>query len=236
MRHRLLLICASERTGSGFLCWLMAATRRMGDPREYYSMQEPRHRNLDKHGPAFLEALARRTATPNGVFGIKAMLGCLGRFGVLDHWGEIQARFAPQVVWLRRRDKLRQAISRYRAVLTGEWHRRCGARPPETVLPFNSVRIWKDHDRFVANERFWPPQFQRMGVNPLEVWYEDLIVDPQAVVNRICRSMGVAAPAVDLRRCPIAVQRDEPTELWVRRLTGGMVGSSQSYVDWASEG
>jgi len=37
-------------------------------------------------------------------------------------------------------------------------------------------------------------------------------------VREICRLAGVTANPGDLRKCPLVIQRDEITEMWVRRL------------------
>jgi len=208
----------------------------MGDPREWYNDRLRCHSHRDRHGLPYLRILAEETATPNGVFGIKVMLGCLGRFGISEVWSEVCDLYRPQLVWLRRRDKLRQAISRYRAMQTDEWQRSSGTPPNRTPVPFDAAAIWDGYDKIVHWEQCWEGEFRGLGARPLEVCYEQIVANPQAVVDKICRLMGVATRPIDVGQCPIAVQRDELTELWVRRLTGGLVGNSGSYVDWASEG
>ncbi len=221
-RHcRLYLICTLERTGSEYLCWLLRSTGMMGDPQEWYNHNLPQRWTPSKSGIPFLEALARETSTVNGVFGIKMMLGCLHNFALLDRWDAIRERFAPQMVWLRRRDKLRQAISRYRAIETGQWHRTTADQPPQTSPRFNARQIWAHHDQLLQWEQDWQREFRAIGERPLEVWYEDIQTDPQPAVREICRLVGVTANPVDLRKCPLVIQRDELTEMWVRRLREG---------------
>jgi LPS sulfotransferase NodH len=162
--------------------------------------------------------LADDTASGNGVFGIKVMFGCLQRFGIVAEWPAVRERFSPQMIWLRRRDKLRQAISRYRATQTGDWSRRAAA-PLSYPPQFDAAEIWRNYDRLVAWETGWERTFRQLAVRPRQVWYEEILADPQAAVDAICRLVGVKAPRVDVGRCPLAVQRDEVTEMWARRLS-----------------
>jgi LPS sulfotransferase NodH len=190
----------------------------MGDPREWYNANEPQFSELDKQGLPFMRHLAEKTATANGVFGIKVLLGCLGRFGIAAEWPAIRNRFSPRIIWLRRRDTMRQAISRYRAKQTDEWARTTIAlphRPPR----FDAAEIWRNYDQLVAWEADWAREFRELAVQPLQVWYEEVLSNPQSAVDAICRLVGVKAPAVDPERCPMAIQRDEVTEMWTRRLT-----------------
>jgi LPS sulfotransferase NodH len=190
----------------------------MGDPQEWYNEKQPRYHDCDKYGIPFVQRLADATATGNGVFGIKLMLGCLGRFGIAAQWPAIRERFSPQVVWLRRRDKLRQAISRYRASQSGRWLRPTTAAPPPPP-EFDAAEIRRNYDRLVAWEADWEREFRKLAICPRQVWYEEILADPQSVVDAICGLVGVSAPLVDPSGCPLAVQRDELTEIWVRRLT-----------------
>ena len=228
MKQRLYLICTLERTGSDYLCWLLRSTRRMGDPREWYNDRQPRLAHVDRTGMPFLETLAAETASPNGVFGIKVMLGCLGRFGVLGQWSEVCQRYAPRLVWLRRRDRLRQAISRYRAIVTDQWQLARGDAPRGTRVPFDAAAIWDSYHKIEHWEQCWESDLRQLGVRPLAAWYEDVVADPQGAVEAICGLVGVRAPAVQPARCPLAVQRDELTELWVRRLGGGATSDAHA--------
>jgi LPS sulfotransferase NodH len=190
----------------------------MGDPREWYNLNDRRYRACDKYGIAFLERLAEESATPNGVFGVKVMSGSLGRFGVVAQWREIRARFSPQMIRLRRRDKVRQAISRYRAKRSGQWSRSPAALPPRPP-EFDAAEIARNYNWLVAWEAQWDRMLRELSVEPRQIWYEDVQADPQSAVDSICRLLGVTAPSLDLSRCPLAIQRDELTEIWARRLT-----------------
>jgi LPS sulfotransferase NodH len=201
------------------LCWLLGSTGVMGDPQDWFNENvNPRYRGLRKHGLPYLQRLAEDTATPNGLFGIRLFLVYLRNFGTAAEWSAIRERFSPQLIWLRRRDKLRQAISRYRAQQTHEWSRPTTA-PPAEPPQFNARSIKRHYEKLVSEDAQWERSFHELEVCPWQVWYEELLADPQAAVDGICRVVDVSAPRVDPGRCPLAVQRDEVTEEWVRRLT-----------------
>src|SRR5690348_4843448 len=133
------LVCATQRSGSTLLCKALSATGVAGRPEEYFEALEatglpaqPRDYLPElgdelglpplRHGdplPPFAERLAaaeRAGTTPNGVFGAKVMWS----YGapVLAALGDSDAHW----VLVRRRDKLRQAISLWRAIQTRQWN------------------------------------------------------------------------------------------------------------------
>ena len=172
---------------------------------------------MDRRGLPYLKRIAEDTSTPNGVFGVKVMVDMLGRFGVYDAWDEIVRRYDPQLVYLRRRDRLSQAISRYRAAYNKQWQ----LQPGESLAPappFDAAEIRREQKHFYRLEGAWHREFRRVRVSPVEIWYEDIQKDPKAAVAGICRLVGVPSPQVDPASCPLVVQRDLLTQFWARRM------------------
>ncbi|HJQ52152.1 MAG TPA: Stf0 family sulfotransferase [Gaiellaceae bacterium] len=125
--ERSLLICFVARSGSWFLCGLLASTGVLGRPEEFFWMPGDRVASQD------LGHVLRRGSTSNRVFSCKFQLG---------QWSELLARARrgatdlpdrelvgrmfpnPLYIWLQREDTVAQAVSWSRAMQTGLWSTR----------------------------------------------------------------------------------------------------------------
>ena len=171
--------------------------------------------------------------TPNGVFGAKIMWGYLDDFVALMRRVEGFADLpVPEVLdWafpglryvrITRRDKVRQAVSLWKAVQTQDWKREDdeAAARPRAAPTFSFSAI--DHlvHQLIAHDAAWDGYFTGLGLEPLVVTYEELAEAHAPVVRRVLEHIGVAAPdrIVDARP-RLSVQADELSEEWTRRYT-----------------
>ena len=183
----------------------------------------------------YLHWVEDRATTSNGVFGAKIMwpymAGLVAGLSTIPcHRGvvapeELLARAFPRLayVWLRRMDKVRQAVSLWRAIQTWHWRedaardtggRECGAPGAPLVYSFEAI----DHLRkgLIASDRAWEIYFEVMGTKPLTLTYEDFVNEKHETVTRLLRHVGVAYPAGAYYDAPCtARQSDELSEQWV---------------------
>jgi LPS sulfotransferase NodH len=227
---RTLVVCATPRSGSGVLCEALTATRRAGWIDEYLHPAVAAHyaaRWDVPPGPAWTARPLAEGRTPNGVLGVKVMWPDLER--VLSGRGPVPAGFlagcpgALVCVHLQRRDRLRQAISMWRAVATGAFRRRAGAPPPaERPLPeFWRPAIENRIREIEAAERAWAEWFAAAGGEPLRLVYED------DVAGRLEATLALVLDALGEPRAPVAAaptyrrQADEWTERMIALFLAG---------------
>src|SRR4051794_5096798 len=164
--------------------------------------------------------------TSNGVFGAKLMWGYLGDFATLLRGIDgmdglpvpaLLGRAFPglRYVQITREDKVRQAVSLWKAVQTQAWRGedRVAREPVFSFRAVNSlVRLPP------APDASGDASFRGLGHEPLKITYEELAAAPEPVVRRVLGHLGVDAPA-DLRLGSprLAVQADELSEAWIRR-------------------
>jgi trehalose 2-sulfotransferase len=175
-------------------------------------------------------ALAQGT-TPNGVFGAKLMWGYLGDFAQLlrgiDGMGgrplpELLGRAFPglRYVQITRQNKIRQAVSLWKAVQTQAWKREAGEevkRPVELVFSFRAINYLVR--LLTAHDASWDAYFLGLGYEPLKITYEELAESTDAVIRRVLVHLGIPAPAELVVEAPrLSVQADEVSEEWVRRV------------------
>ena len=180
----------------------------------------------------YLDWALTQGTTPNGVFGAKLMWGYLGDFAVLLRGIEglaglpipalLEEAF-PGLHYVRvtRSDKVRQAVSLWRAVQTQAWRQEDdGADERRAKEPTFSFRAINYLVRMLtAHDASWDAYFLGLGHEPLTVTYEELADAHEPVVLRVLAHMGIEAPA-DLQIEPpkLKPQADELSERWVARV------------------
>ncbi|MGE0722922.1 MAG: Stf0 family sulfotransferase [Alphaproteobacteria bacterium] len=221
------ILASTHRTGSTLLCHLLAATGRLGVPSEYFRgkgmmpVAAARLGAVAEDGalrfPTYLRALLRCRTTPNGVFGAKV------------HFHQAEANL-PQpafrrlaagatYVWLRRRDLVGQAISYAIARRTATYLRPTGAASPAAGVPFDLREALAALHSILQYNGYWQLYFEANAIVPLEVWYEDLLSDPDPVCRRIAGTVGVTLVApVSIAQAPIERQRRSVNAEWREQL------------------
>ena len=224
------VICSTPRSGSNFLCELLQRTEVAGRPDEYFWNPPAGHeRWAVSEYRAYVEGIQQAGTTPNGVFGIKLMWAYFGevvaRLGALTGQAdasppEVLAAVFPNLkyVWLTRRDKVRQAISWHRALTTQRWRSTdtVGEDAPEPTFDFETIGALVGVA--TVDDGAWREFFDRHGIEPLTIVYEDLEQDPEQACRRVLDFLQLSAsapsPAQDWRH---QRQADALTDEWVAR-------------------
>ena len=174
----------------------------------------------------FHYALQRGT-TGNGVFGAKMMWNYFDDFrdrirelpGLADStFNEALDVVFPhlRIIFVRRRDKVAQAVSLWKAVQTQQWR-------DESV---EELRQPAEYDyralKFLVGELHrwdakWEDWFHATGRVPIRVIYEDFVGARAATVGRVLDELGVDPPEPERDRRPMRRQADELSSTWVAR-------------------
>ena len=242
--HTSYIVCTLPRSGSWLLSESLEDTGLAGSPREWFNEVTEDEKFRDWGISSYADYLPRMLdlgSTPNGVFGVKchwyqfaqmpAKLGRVPGCAGLET-PELLAELFPglRYVWLTRRDKARQAVSLYRARRTGQWWQIAGYQPfspapastesgspaaPPFELDFAAIE--RLERIAVEQEAKWREHFDRAGVEPLVVAYEDLVeaFDPQ--VRRVLSFLDVEIPEGLCIETRLRRQADALSEEWVER-------------------
>ena len=132
---------------------------------------------------AYLELVLAAGTTPNGVFGAKVMWG---------HLPELPPFPQPRFIWLRRRDRVAQAVSFAKAIQTGHWHDWDPA--PSAAPVFDRGAIETLLLEIDEHDRCWADWFGARSVEALELSFEDLLSDPEAQTLRVLDFLGLRLP------------------------------------------
>jgi LPS sulfotransferase NodH len=120
-----------------------------------------------------------------------------------------------RVVWLRRADSTRQAISLYRARATSVWHSTDGpvGRPDP---PFDAEGLRATIAEVEADDARWAQELASRALPVHQITYEELVVDQEAVLAECFTFLG--APGTPVPASRLERVADEVTEEWVERL------------------
>lgn len=230
-RPRCYVIAESPRSGSQLLADLLWRSGRMGAPGEYLNAEHTIPRLMERFAlgavdrpggmEAYLRALVQHRTSPNGVFGLKAHFN-----QVRPHLHRASLRRLlrrSQFVWLRRRDVLGQAISYLVALRSGRWRQLRGSDPLDQRLEFSDRAIDRAVATIEADERLWQIAFEANRIEPLVVWYEDIVADPDPVCRAICQLVGVTPERpFRLADSPLERQSEPVKAAWRRRFVAGL--------------
>ncbi|MGI8450459.1 MAG: Stf0 family sulfotransferase [Streptosporangiaceae bacterium] len=209
------LLCSLPRSGSWLLGLALEDTGLTGHPYPFFCPRVMDYCaatfSLPSPPPvrAYLDAVFSNALTPNGVFGAKVEWSDLLNFFDLVRaewpagtaWDERQVLEDllgdVRIVYLERRDKVREAVSFWRALETGEWARPAGTEAawPDGEPDFG--RLDEVFDILAAEDAEWKRFFRDNGFEPLIVTYEDCTRDEESfgtAIREILDFTGVSVP------------------------------------------
>lgn len=188
-------------------------------------------RHRQRHGIFRQSACCRQTA--NGIFGLKlfwhqlpALIAKLRAAPCLaDAPAEaslhdlLKAKLgaAPRYIWLRRRDKLSQAISYLRASKSGIWRSTDAASDDgrcDADLAFDFDLIAQLVRLVHHSDLRWKAFFREHQIGVLEIVYEDFVAPYDASVFRILEFLGISRDGVVVTPPRLQRQADARTLEW----------------------
>ena len=240
------LICTVPRSGSTYLCDLISRTGILGmrpyEPPRRFEYVLRHFRDADR-GPTgvheFLGAAFAESASPNGVGGFKVMWQHFDRLidealrdgahrGLrrIDVEGQIAA--TTRFVWLRRRNRVRQAISWTKALQSDGWHME-SQRAYRGAYTYDFPGICLARWRIHRAETGWSDFFRRCDARPLVLYYEDCLSDLPEAIGSIAWFLGVPPPdEVPAASSSLEVQADAVNDEWEHRFRVDSAGVAAS--------
>jgi trehalose 2-sulfotransferase len=182
--------------------------------------------------PWFRYVLQRGT-TLNGVFGAKMMWNYLDdfklRMGELPGLGDLSfnerldAVFPRlKIIFMRRRDKVAQAVSLWKAIQTQQWRTESESdseqleadEPPGVEYDFRAIEyLLNELHRWDAR---WEDWFHATGRQPIRVFYDEFTGSRAATIGRVLDALGIDPPAPQGKK-PMRRQADDRSRDWVAR-------------------
>ena len=234
--RRCYMLCAVARSGSNLLADGLVKVRRAGRPGQYFLPQNEKRTAVD-HGidpnasfATYIRGVVSELASANGVFGFKVMAWYLDKFlarmretGAFGdaNTGELEMlRHAfprLQFIQILRHNKVRQAISKARALQTGLWKIQHGKRPLAEAQ-FDPQLIARCMNDVRREENIWASFFERTGVTAFRVEYEELCRDYEGTIRAVLDFLKVKLPRRIRISSPVTIsQADATSREWEER-------------------
>ncbi|CAD5946489.1 Stf0 family sulfotransferase [Planktothrix agardhii] len=182
------IICFTERCGSTMLCSLIKETNLLGMPDEYINPRGVVQTYLKKY-PAkdvfqYFDLLRRNQVT-NDIFGMKT---CFYDLNFLLERGIVGELLSPvKFIYMTRHNVIQQAISSYRARKSNIWHlyKNRSISSEQPVIEYDELAILSHVESRLKERLQWENFFTLYSVNPLRITYEDVLENPQKVLQKI---------------------------------------------------
>ena len=121
-------------------------------------------------------------------------------------------------IWLRRRNRVEQAVSWAIACQTGVWAQRTGEKPQPRGAPkfdFKVIDEWCN--RIATHETAWLNYFHENQIEPLVLFYEDVVACNRGAAERVLQFLGLPTPAaMEIVPSEVEKQADQLSEEWTK--------------------
>ena len=179
----------------------------------------------------YLRQVLKEGMTPNGVFGTKMMWGYFNDFlsnvRELPEYEETPTAalledIFPNLRYIHiiRRDKIRQAVSLWRAIQTSVWRQDEGMSfyKSHHELTFSRVAIEHLIEQIEFHEEAWNRYFSINSISPFTIVYEDFVPTQEETIRAILNYLAIplSEPFTFTAR-KMKQQADELSEEWVQQ-------------------
>ena len=203
--HPPFFMATCRRSGAHLLMSLLNSTKKIGHIGEHLYQAQAARANGETWTDAEVldffeivyERAYKRRPNPTEHWGTKVDIL---DFFILERYLDL-VQLVPQSfqwIWLRRRDKTKQAISRIRASKTDIWQLPVDSPPEKITRAHSEVRIERNelYKRTFWNfllEEVWEQFFEQNEITPHVIYYEDFIEEStwESVVADIFGFLGV---------------------------------------------
>ena len=225
----------TQRTGSTLLYKAIESTGVAGVPREWFNCPPDLLTTFKKTSHAELqEYLYKLGCTPNGVFGIShsfyephfsqltETLRSLPACGSAQTertaiWEQVFPNH--RHIFMTRRNKVRLAVSWWRAIQSGEWHvpTEQVRNPVDLSDKYSFDAINHLYNECSMREAGIQEFFAEGGITPLNIFYEDFIQNYEGTVRTILDYLGLDSQSAPIALPALTKIADTVSEEWVQR-------------------
>lgn len=230
----------SQRNGSSLLCEGLKSTGLAGKPEEYFHMPESddllSYYGVDSY-EAFQQKLWKEGTTPNGIFGVKVnaprkendpiieelrKVPGLKNPGQANHF-EVWQNLLPNTkhLFITRRNKIRQAVSWWKAIVSQTWH-----RPQGVLRQYNPADIRDRYDFAAIRHLLFETTLREARIQDMlnqarassfTIVYEDFIQSYEETIRSVVKYLGVEEETFPVATPYYQQLADDLSDEWTER-------------------
>lgn len=229
----------SPRSGSTLLCKGLEETGIAGKPGEFFTLFEfnsLREKYKVETYPDLKRKLWQEGTSANGVFGIKIVNDqkvfdeIYSLKTKLDHRDSPEYDFMDEIfpkckdIYLTRRNKIRQAVSWWKAIKDEVWH----IEPGQNKQLHGQEFYQKNYDfaalkqlfkEAILHECSIQEHFTKLGIIPLTIVYEDMVKDFEGTIKKILTYLELDNKELRIEEMYYTKTADSESEKWVQRFS-----------------
>lgn len=240
----------SQRCGSSLLCEAISATGLAAKPGEHFPSPKEIRKNFSNYED-FRQSLWD-AGTANGIFAIKhsvhryldeQLFDEILRLRGIDKSADLNRDAIWQDIFpnckhifMTRRNKVRLAISWWRAIKDQVWHIKAGNKHQndanffETNYDFDALnQLLKES---VLRECYMQEYFSTYGIKPLTIVYEDYIQDIPGTVKRVLDFLEIEYDELKIAQPYYNKLADDGSEQWVQRYRADLQKGNEPGPIW----
>ncbi len=216
--EKILLMLFPSRSGSNYFGQLISSTgwfEEVAESFNHLQLAKVRERKglADTHEA--VQWMIDNRGTPHA-FGFKAGFFVLTGAVETGFLSEVIER--AEVVLLRRRDRVAQAISLVKGKMSGRMHSGQPLERPLDDSDYDGDAIRRHVLNIQRTEAKLADCAERLGKDAPLFYYEDICADPEANVVKVCDLLGLQMPEnYEPTKVRLKVLRDELSERWADR-------------------
>jgi trehalose 2-sulfotransferase len=225
----------SQRTGSTLLCKALESTGIAGKPREWFNCPPELLSTFHQTNyPDLQEYVWKLGSTDNGVFAINhsyhephfgQLIETLRRFPACESKDTSQTKVWEQVfpnhkhIFMTRRNKIRLAVSWWRAIQSEEWHSPTDEKRKQTDLSnaYSFDAINHLYNECSMREAGIQEFFTEGDISPMNIFYEDFVQNYEQTVRTILDYLGIDSRSVSIAPPELTKLADSVSEEWTQR-------------------
>jgi len=224
----------TQRTGSTLLCQSLEAMGIAGIPREWFNTPNLFESYKVSNHAQLQEYLWNGGTTSSGVFGNKhsfhephfsQLIEMLRQFPACPPEETNRAKIWEYVfpnhrhIFMTRRNKVRLAVSWWKAVQSQEWHRRRGEPPKPVDLSdaYSFDAINHLYNECSMREAGIQEFFTEGHIRPLNIFYEDFVKEYEQTIRTFLDYLELDSSSVTIEAPSLDPTADSVSEEWVQR-------------------
>ena len=225
----------TQRTGSTLLYKALESTRVAGVPREWFNCPPDLLETFHQSSYTELqEYLWKLGSTPNDIFGIShsfyephfsQLTETLRKFPACPPAETSRTKIWEHVfpnhrhIFMTRRNKIRLAVSWWRAIQSGEWHIPTGELRKQVDLSnaYSYDAINHLYNECSMREAGIQEFFAEGNIVPLNLFYEDFVQEYEQTVRTILDYLELDSRSVTIAPPALTKTADAVSEEWVQR-------------------